>query len=120
MKICVGSAFPGGTDAEILFPFEDSELFDYYNVTEAGAYELIAQTRRCLCSDLVEPVVRRGIDAVIVQELSSASLLKFTNAGVRVFITKEKSVRTALDRFRDGDLQELTMKDFARLPRKHQ
>jgi len=118
MKICVGSAFPGGLDAEIVYPFEESELFDYYTMDKTGVPTHTAQARRCLCSDLVEPVVRRGIDAVIVKELSSGSLFKFASARVRVFVTPEKSVKSSLELLHDGKLEELGMKDLARLGRK--
>lgn len=116
--VCVGSAFPGGIDAEILFPFEDSELFDYYEVGPDGQLSMTAQTRRCLCSDLIEPVIRRGISAVIVKDLSSPSLFKFTGGGVRVYLSSERSVRESLRLFREGKLEELTMRDMPRLSRK--
>lgn len=119
MKVCVGSAFPGGLDAEIVYPFEDSELFDYYDVDDSGRYELAAQTRRCLCADLIEPVIRRGVDAVIVKDLTSTSLFKFASAGVKVFVSKSPSVRASLEMFLGGKLLELTMKDMAGLAKKH-
>lgn len=117
MKVCIGSAFPGGLDAEIVYPFEESELFDYYILEPVSGPEHVAQTRRCLCADLVEPLVRRGIDAVVVKDLTPASLFKFASAGVRVFVTAERTVRSSLDLLRDGKLQELGMKDMARLGR---
>jgi predicted Fe-Mo cluster-binding NifX family protein len=119
VKVCVGSAFPGGLDAEIVYPFEDSELFDYYDVDDSGRYELAAQTRRCLCADLIEPVIRRGVDAVIVKDLTSTSLFKFASAGVKVFVSKSPSVRASLEMFLGGKLLELTMKDMAGLAKKH-
>ena len=118
MKICIGSAFPGGPEAEIVYPFEDSELLDYYTIGENGRFEQTAQTRRCLCSDLIESVIRRGIDAVIVKDLTSTSLFKFASSRVRVLVSPSRSVKASIDLFQKGELPELTMRDVARLAKK--
>jgi predicted Fe-Mo cluster-binding NifX family protein len=120
MKVCVGTQFPGGMDARILFSLEDSELFDYFEMREDGTFEHIAQGRRCLCADLIEPIIRRGIDAAVVKDLTTTSLFKFASAKVKVFVTQESSVRASLEALRSGTLEELGMRDLARLSRKHQ
>jgi predicted Fe-Mo cluster-binding NifX family protein len=118
MKVCVGSAFPGGVEGEIVFQFEDSELFDYYESDESGRFVHTAQIRRCLCSDLIEAVVRRGIDAVVVKDLSSTSLFKFAGWGVKIFVTQDRSVRASLQSLHRGELTELTIRDMAAHARK--
>lgn len=120
MKVCVGTQLPGGIDADIRFPLEDSELFDYFELDDDGGVEHTAQGRRCLCADLIEPIVRRGVDAVVVRDLTTTSLFKFASAKVRVYLTKDDSVRAALASLRAGNLEELGMRDLAKLARKHQ
>lgn len=120
MKICVGSQWPGGIDADIRFPLEDSELFDYFEMGEDGSIEHTAQGRRCLCADLIEPIVRRGVDAVVVKDLTTTSLFKFASAKVGVYLTRENSVRASLASLRAGNLEELGMRDLSKLARKHQ
>jgi len=119
VKICVGTQLPGGLDANILFSLEDSELFDYFEMHEDGSLEHTAQTRRCLCADLIEPLIRRDIDAVVVKDLSTTSLFKFASAKVKVYVTEETSVKASLDALRAGKLEELGMRDLAKLSRKH-
>lgn len=115
MRVCVGTSFPGGPNGKILLPFEDSDLFDFYDADATGRFELTAQTRKCSCSDLIEAAVKRGISAVIVKDLTAPSLLKFTDAGIRVFVTKDIAVKSSLDKFSRSELQELTKKDFGSL-----
>ncbi|MCU0851897.1 MAG: hypothetical protein MUC90_01375 [Thermoplasmata archaeon] len=107
-------------DARILFSLEDSELFDYFEMREDGTFEHTAQGRRCLCADLIEPIIRRGIDAAVVKDLTTTSLFKFASANVKVFVTQESSVRASLEALQSGTLEELGMRDLARLSRKHQ
>jgi predicted Fe-Mo cluster-binding NifX family protein len=119
VKICVGTQWPGGHDAKILFSLEDSELFDYFETREDGSFEHTAQARRCLCADLVEPIIRREIDAVVVKDLTTTSLFKFASAKVKVYVTQEPSVKASLEALRSGTLEELGMRDLAKLSRKH-
>lgn len=115
----MGTQWPGGFDAKILFSLEDSELFDYFETRGDDSFEHTAQARRCLCADLIEPIIRRGIDAVVVKDLTTTSLFKFASAKVRVYLTEDESVRESLAALHLGKLEEVGMRDLARLSRKH-
>jgi predicted Fe-Mo cluster-binding NifX family protein len=118
MRVCVACQFPGGPEAEIVYSLEESELFDCYEVHDDGRYELTAQTRRCACSDLVEPIIRRGVEAVVVKGLAPNSLLALGNAGIRVFLTESQSAKAALDVLTEGRLREVGLRDFSTIGRK--
>ena len=120
MKICVGCASPGGPDAAIVDDLEMSEILDYYDLKEDCGYEHVAQTRKCLggCSDLIESMVRREVDGVIVTGLSPTSLLKLKNGGVKVFLTEDSSVKASIDLLCENKLKEIGLDQFSKLARK--
>ena len=120
MKICVACADPGGPDARIVDHLEMSEILDYYDLKEDCGYEHVAQTRKCLggCSDLIESIVRRDVDGVIVIGLSPTSLLKLKSGGVRVFITKDPLVKASIGLFCENKLEEIGIDQFSKLARK--
>jgi len=107
--------FPGGPSAEISEAFEDSELLDYYEVKPDGSLDLLAQMRSCQggCSDPVEVVTRRKVDAIIVNGISPHSLMRFYNAGVKVFSANSQSVKILIDSFVAGELKEIGIDRFA-------
>jgi predicted Fe-Mo cluster-binding NifX family protein len=121
MKICVACAYPGGPDATIADDLEMSEILDYYDLREDCGYEHVAQTRKCLggCSDLIESIVRREVDGVIVTGLSPTSLLKLKNGGVKVFLTEDSSVKASIDLLCNRKLKEIGIDQFSKLARKH-
>jgi len=109
LKICIPCQFPGGPDAVVNAPFEESELLDYYEVHEDGNFEHLAQTRPCLggCSDPVEAITRRGVEAIIVVEISPSSLMRFSRSGIKVLKADNPAVRSLIDSFVAGDLKEI-------------
>jgi predicted Fe-Mo cluster-binding NifX family protein len=115
MKVCVACQSPGGLDADISNLLEESELFDYYDTDGGGEHRLIAQMRRCACADLVEPIIRRKVDAVVVKGLAPGSLLALAHARVHVFIADGAIVKDSLDELVSGGLREVRVKDFASL-----
>jgi predicted Fe-Mo cluster-binding NifX family protein len=117
VKICVPCQFPGGPDGVVAAPFEDSELLDYYEITEDGNFEHIAQTRPCFggCSDPIESVTRRGVESIIVAGISPNSLMRFANAGVKVYRTDPGQVMSIIDSFISGTLEVIGMDQFAKL-----
>jgi predicted Fe-Mo cluster-binding NifX family protein len=107
--------FPGGPSAEISDAFEDSELLDYYEVNPDGSLDHLAQMRSCQggCSDPVEAVTRRNVDAIIVNRISPHSLMRFYNAGVKVYAADSSSVSSLIDSFIAGELKEIGIDRFA-------
>lgn len=118
MKVCIPCESPGGPDAAIATPFEETGVLDYYEVHPDGMFEHTAQIRNCgpaTCVDPVDAIVGRKVETVIVISLSPSSLMRLHNEGVRVLVTDNPSVRATLDLLARGELQELTMKRFAEL-----
>jgi len=110
---------PGGPEAPITNGFEESEVYDYYEVAEDGRFEHVAQARHCTggCADPVDTLVSRGAEAVIVTGLRPSTLFRLVKGGVRVFLTKNPSVRATLDDFSSGNLEEVGMEDFSGIDR---
>jgi predicted Fe-Mo cluster-binding NifX family protein len=118
VKVCIPCDSPGGPDAAIASPFEETGLLDYYTVHPDGMFEHTSQARNCgaaTCVDPVDAIIGRGIEAVIVTSISPSSLMRFHNAGVKVLVTDNPSIRATLDLLANGGLQELKMDRFAEL-----
>lgn len=119
MICCIPCLSPGGPDAIIAPSFEESELLDYFDIREDGAFEQIAQTRPCIggCSDPVEAVARRGADAVIVLGISPHSLMRFSSFAVRVLKADQTSARALIAQLVAGRLEEIGIDQFSSLGR---
>jgi len=119
MRVCIPSLDPGGPDG-VAASFEETEVFDFYEVQPDGNFERLAQTRPCACwgPDQAEAVARRGIEAIIVGGISPSALLKFSAEGVRVLRVDNPSVAALLDSFATGMLEEVGMDQFAKLKNK--
>lgn len=118
VKVCIPCDAPGGPDAAIASAFEETPLLDYYEVHPDGMFEHTSQARNCgaaTCVDPVDAIIGRGVEAVVVTSLSPSSLMRFHNAGVKVLVTDNPSVRATLDMLAAGKLQELKMDMFAEL-----
>lgn len=118
MKVCIPCDGPGGPDAAISSPFEETGVLDYYEVHPDGMFEHTSQARNCgaaTCVDPVEAIIGRGVEAVVVTSLSPSSLMRFHNAGVKVLVTDNPSVMVTLDMLARDGLEELTMDMFAEL-----
>lgn len=109
--------FPGGPNAAVSEAFEDSDQLDYYEVHSDGEFEMLAQMRSCRggCSDPVEAVSRRNVEAVIVTGISPGSLMRFCHAGVGVFKADSSTVRVVIDSFVAGSLEEIGIDRFPTL-----
>lgn len=116
MKICVGCADPSGLEAEIVDPLELCDVLDCYELQKNDEFEHVAQTRKCLggCADLVESIVRRGVEIVVVISLSPNSLLKLSNSGVRVYRTENPSAKVSLDLLSRDKLVEIDRSQFSK------
>lgn len=97
--------------------FEDSEVFDFYDIRPDGGLERIAQTRPCLCwgPDQAEAISRRGVEAIIVRGISPNTFLKFMTSGVKVFMAEDRSISVLLDLIAAGRLKEMDYREFAKL-----
>jgi len=117
LKICIPSQFPGGPDAAATAPLEEAELLDYYEVHQDGNFEHLAQTRPCVggCADPIESITRREVKAIIVAGISPGSLMRFRNSGVKVFRADTPVVRSLIDSFIAGSLEEIGIDKFAEL-----
>ena len=118
VRICIPCDAPGGPDAAIASPFEETSVLDYYDVRPDGMFEHTSQARNCgaaTCVDPVDAIIGRSVEAVIVTGLSPSALMRLHNAGIKVLVTDNPSVRASLDLLARGELQELTMDRFAEL-----
>lgn len=120
MRVCIASQDPGELEGLVLAPLEESEVLDYYDVSESRAFSHVAQTRQCAstCSDGIDGIARRGATDVIVAGLSPNSLLKFWRAGVRVYRADSKSVPDLMKSFLAGSLPEIKIDQFASLAKR--
>jgi predicted Fe-Mo cluster-binding NifX family protein len=120
VRICIASQDPGELEGLVSAPLEESEVLDYYDVTEDRAFAHVAQTRQCAstCSDGVDGISRRGATDVIVAGLSPNSLLKLWRAGVRVYRADSKSVPELMKSFLAGSLPEIKIDQFASLAKR--
>ncbi len=121
VKVCIPCESPGGPDAAIASPLEETSVLDYYDVKPDGMFEHVSQARNCgpaTCVDPVDAIIGRKVDVVIVTSLSPSSLMRLHNEGVKVLVTDNPSVRASLDLLSNGGLQELTMDRFAELGKK--
>jgi len=89
-------------------------LLDYYDIHGDGTFGLIAQTRTCFggCVDPVEAVVRRGVDAIIVHNISPPSLMRFRNAAIRVMRADRTSAGALVAQLVAGRLDEIDIDEF--------
>jgi predicted Fe-Mo cluster-binding NifX family protein len=117
VRICIPSLDPGGPDGIAAPSFENTEVFDFYEMQPDGTFERIAQTRPCMCwgPDQAEAIYRRGVEAIIVAGISPSALLKFKSAGVKVFRIDTRSVKALLDSFASGKLAEIGIDQFGKL-----
>ncbi len=86
MRVCIPTDEPGGPDAPVADSFQESDLFDFYDLSD-GRFVMFVQIRNCagMCKDDVETVVRRGAQAVIANKVTPNSLHRFARAGVEVY-----------------------------------
>ncbi len=87
MRVCIPTNEPGGPDAPVADSFQESDLFDFYDLSDEGEYSMYVQIRNCagMCKDDVETVVRRGAQAVIANMVTPNSLHRFSREGVEVY-----------------------------------
>lgn len=115
MKVCIPCAEPGGPEAAIESAFEETDILDYYELHGDGGFEHVAQMRNCggaACIDPVDAIVGRGVEAVVVSDISAANLMRLLAAGVDVLATENPSVRVTLDDLGQSRLRRLSLPDL--------
>jgi predicted Fe-Mo cluster-binding NifX family protein len=119
VKICVTTVFPGGLDGNLANAFEDSDLLDYFEIGADGTIEHDAQTRKCTggCADSAESVVRRGVEKIIVRNISPDSFLKLHLGWVKVYVSRNPSVRGSLRMIIDNSLRETDFRGLSGISR---
>jgi len=109
MRICIPSPYPGGPPTPVTATFEEAAMLDYYEVEQDGSYSQIAQTRNCIgaCIDPVEAIMRRGVERVVVRSIGPSYLMRFRNAGVRVFLANSEEVDELIKSIAKDELKEM-------------
>ena len=117
MRICIPCNLPGGPEAVVSAPFEEADLLDYYELHPDGNFEHEAEMRSCPggCIDPIEAIVKRGTVAVVIVGIRPSSLLRFWNAGVKVYHASDPSVRVLLDLLAAGKLDEIKIDRYAKM-----
>lgn len=112
MKVCIPSKRPGGPDSIIPGHFNEMEIIDYYEVRPDGGFDHMAQSAYCGggCFDIVEAMIRRGIEALVVNGITASTLNRFRSEGVKVLRADDQVVRTLLDAVAAGRLKALNPK----------
>ncbi|OGS57052.1 MAG: hypothetical protein A3K60_08180 [Euryarchaeota archaeon RBG_19FT_COMBO_56_21] len=107
---------PGGPDAALPEHFDLMETVDYYELHQGGHFEHTAETRYCGggCYDIVEAMIRRDVEALVLKSVSPYTLRKFTSSGVRVYFAGTHSPRQAMQLLADSRLPELDPKTQTR------
>lgn len=115
MKVCIPCAEPGGPDSAIESAFEKTDILDYYEIHEDGRFEHTAHMRNCggaACIDPVDAIVLRGVEVVVVTDISAPNLMRFKDSRVKVMVAEDPSVRAVLDHLAQARLKELTLADL--------
>ena len=109
MKVCIPTNTPGGPASPVAESFQDSDFFDFYELTEDGRFNLYVQIRNCagMCKDDVETVVRRGAEAVIVNTITANTLHRLAISGVAVYRALEGQSNDSLNALRTKGLSRL-------------
>ena len=109
MRVCIPTNSPGGPDAPVANSFQESDLFDFYDSGDSGGFALFVQIPNCAgtCKDDVETVVRRGAEAVIVDNITSNSLHRLVRAGISVYRARAGPSKESLEALRSEGLPRL-------------
>lgn len=120
MRVCIPCNLPGGPENTVTASFEEADVLDYYELHEDGNFEHEAETKNCFagCVDPVDAIVKRRTEAVVVVGIHPSSLMRFWNAGVRVYRASDPSVPVLLNRLASGQLEQLKIDMFAALGKK--
>jgi len=116
VRVCIPSKEPGGPDSTIPPHFNEMEVIDYYELRPDGGFEHSAQSVFCGggCFDVVEAMILRKVEALVVGGISSTTLTRFRMAGVKVYSGDGHEVRHLLRSLAAGRLKELGPKRASR------
>jgi len=107
MRVCIPSLDPGGPNGQAAPSFEDTEVFDFFEVHADGSLDYVAQTRPCVCwgPNQAEAIARRGIEAIVVGGISSGAYLMFKSMGVRILKADGSSTALLLKSYAEDRLR---------------
>ncbi|MEM4262977.1 MAG: hypothetical protein QXY98_04500 [Thermoplasmata archaeon] len=124
ITICIPSDLPGGLDARPSKSLEDSDVYNFVQVERNGNHEEISlkyQRFSChaiACLDPVEAIAKKGAIAIVVRSISPEYLIRFLQAGVKIYVSNENTVLNSARAFVAGKVDELTRMDFSSSARK--
>ncbi|MBN1678013.1 MAG: NifB/NifX family molybdenum-iron cluster-binding protein [Candidatus Thermoplasmatota archaeon] len=115
MRVCIPSRKPGGPDSVIPDHFNEMEVIDYYELRPDGEFEQSAQSVFCGggCYDVVEAMILRKVEALVVGGMSPSTLQRFRMAGIKVYRANGAEVRSLLRSLASGSLKQLDPKQAA-------
>ena len=110
MRVCIPTDSPGGPASPVADSFQESDLFDFYELGDDGRFDLYVQIRNCAgtCKDDVETVARRGAQVVIVNEVSANYLHRFAKSGISVYRALGGPSEDSIAALHDKRLSELS------------
>lgn len=95
--------------------FNEMEVIDYYELRPDGEFEQSAQSVFCGggCYDVVEAMILRKVEALVVGGMSPSTLQRFRMAGIKVYRANGAEVRSLLRSLASGSLKQLDPKQAA-------
>ena len=115
-SILIPTYEPGGLDAKIYPHWKDAPTFTHIVLVNSGVKEVYIH--RLSSDDLIINIVKReGVKYVIAQSLSTRAIELLKKLGVKVLLGNVKTVREAVEKFRD---KELYVVKLHKIPQKNE
>jgi predicted Fe-Mo cluster-binding NifX family protein len=106
MKICIPAEDDRGLDARLCDHFGSAPCFAFYD-TASGELEVLIHDGGHHAPGQCEPtghLASRGVEAVVCRGLGRRALDRLTALGVEVLVTRETTVRAAVEALASGRL----------------
>jgi len=123
--VCIPSKLPGGLEAELSDSLEDSDVYNFVQISGDTAnpenIKILSQRYSChgvACVDPVVAISQRGASKLVVRAIGPDYLLRFAHEGIRIFVSDEPTVLGSTRAYAAGRLKELTLRDFPSARRK--
>jgi len=111
--ICVPSDMPGGMSSPVSVNFEDSDVYNYIEISEEGNGSSIISffSMRYNCSGVacVDPVdaISKKASVLIVSKISPSFFHRFLDEGIEVFDRASGTVSNSVESYVRGELKRL-------------